>query len=53
MLYDIEKFYMEGKDMEEKQKNEQKTEFKGNLGFIWLVGILVIFLGCTIGYVLN
>ena len=37
--------------MEEKQKNEQKPEFKGNLGFIWLVGILVILLGCTIGYV--
>ena len=34
--------------MEEKQKKE--PEFKGNLGFIWLVGILVILLGCTIAY---
>ena len=33
------------------QEKKQKTEFKGNLVFIWLVGILVILLGCTIGYV--
>ena len=39
--------------MEEKQKNEQKPEFKGNLGFIWLIGILVILLGCTIVYTLK
>ena len=37
--------------MEEKQMNEKKPEFKGNLGFIWLVGILVILLGCTVVYV--
>ena len=37
--------------MEEGQKNEKKPEFNGNLGFIWLVGILVILLGCTIVYV--
>ena len=28
--------------MDEKQKNDMKPEFKGNLGFIWLIGILVI-----------
>ena len=37
--------------MGEEPKNENKPEFKGNLGFIWLIGILVILLGCTIVYV--
>ena len=37
--------------MEEKQKNE--PEFKGNLGFIWLIGILVILLGCVTVYTLK
>ena len=35
----------------EEQEKKQKPEFKGNLGFIWLVGLLVILLGCTIVYV--
>ena len=39
--------------MEEKQKNKQKPEFKGNLGFIWLIGVLVILLGCTVVYTLK
>ena len=37
--------------MEEKLKNEKKCEFKGNLGVVWLIGILVILLGCTVGYI--
>ena len=39
--------------MEEKQKNDQKPEFKGNLGFVWLIGILVILLGCVTIYTLK
>ena len=39
--------------MEEKQEKEQKTEFKGNFGFIWLIGILVILLGCVTVYTLK
>lgn len=39
--------------MDEKQKNDMKPEFKGNLGFIWLIGILVILLGCTVFYTLR
>lgn len=37
--------------MGEEPKNETKPKFNGNLGFVWLIGILVILLGCTIGYV--
>ena len=32
---------------------EEKQEFKGNLGFIWLIGILVILLGCVTVYTLK
>ena len=39
--------------MGEEPKNETKPEFKGNLGFVWLVGILVILLGCTVVYTLK
>lgn len=39
--------------MEEKQEKKQNPEFKGNLGFIWLTGILVILLGCTVVYTLK
>ena len=39
--------------MGEEPKNENKPEFKGDLGVIWLIGILVILLGCTVVYVLN
>ena len=39
--------------MEEKQKNNQKQEFKGNLGFVWLIGLLVILLGCVTIYTLK
>ena len=37
--------------MEEKQ--EKKPEFKGKMGIIWLVGILVIVLGCVTVYTLG
>ena len=37
----------------EEQEKKQKPEFKGNLGFIWLIGILVILLGCTVVYTLK
>ena len=37
----------------EEQEKKQKPEFKGNLGFIWLTGILVILLGCTVVYTLK
>ena len=39
--------------MGEEPKNENKPEFKGNLGFIWLIGILVILLGCVTVYTLK
>lgn len=39
--------------MGEEPKNENKTEFKGNLGFIWLIGILVTLLGCVTIYTLK
>ncbi len=39
--------------MGEEPKNENKPEFKGNLGFIWLIGILVILLGCVTIYTLK
>ena len=39
--------------MEEEPKNEKKPEFKGNLGLIWLIGILVILLGCVTVYTLK
>ncbi len=39
--------------MEEEKNTEPKREFKGNLGFIWLIGILVILLGCTVVYTLK
>ena len=40
--------------MEEKQMNENKEpELKGKMGIVWLVGILVIFLGCVTVYALK
>ena len=39
--------------MEEKHEKNQEVEFKGNLGFIWLIGILVILLGCVTVYTLK
>ena len=39
--------------MEEKQEQKQDTELKGKMGIVWLVGILVILLGCVTVYALN
>ena len=39
--------------MQEKQEKKQKQEFKGNMGIVWLVGVLTILLGCTIIYTLK
>ena len=39
--------------MGEEPKNETKPKFNGNLGFVWLIGILVILLGCTVVYTLK
>ena len=39
--------------MQEKQEKKQKQEFKGNMGIVWLVGLLTILLGCTIVYTLK
>ena len=36
--------------MEEKQEKKQEPEFKGKMGTVWLVGILVIILGCVTVY---
>ena len=36
--------------MEEKQEKKQEPEFKGNMGIVWLVGLLTILLGCTFAY---
>ena len=39
--------------MGEEPKNETKPKFNGNLGFVWLIGILVILLGCVTVYTLK
>ena len=39
--------------MEEKQEKKQEPEFKGKMGIVWLVGILVIILGCVTIYTLG
>lgn len=39
--------------MEEKQEKKQEPELKGKMGIVWLVGILVILLGCVTVYALN
>ena len=39
--------------MEEKQEKKQEPEFKGKMGTVWLVGILVIILGCVTVYTLG
>ena len=36
--------------MEDKQEKKQEPEFKGKMGTVWLVGILVIILGCVTVY---
>ena len=39
--------------MEEKQEKKQEPELKGKMGIVWLVGILVIALGCVTVYTLK
>ena len=39
--------------MEEKQEKKQEPEFKGKMGIVWLVGILVIILGCLTVYTIK
>ena len=39
--------------MEEKQEEKQISEFKGKMPIVWLIGILVILLGCTVVYIIK